>query len=259
MSERLTERQLRLHPHCVYCGGTEPAVQADHVPPKAVFKLRRRPQGLEFSACAACHKGTRNTDAVAALTARSWPNLDTDEERDELRRLMGGVLRNVPPVADELHRGFSFPSEVPPDVTAALDGEEVIAMDFTVRRAVLDAFGARVALAMHYDLTGNALSERGGVWVRTYTNVENMQGEALPPELGGVLGPTLALLQKGLTAEDDFQFARRRLDDCAGTTSFAAFRQSFAFLAVAYPDAEDFPMPVRDDLFRPGFLIGYPL
>lgn len=259
MGERLRARQLRLHPHCVYCGGAERADQTDHVPPKAIFKLKRRPEGLEFSTCAACHKGTRNMDAVAALTARSWPNLETDDEREELQRLMGGVLRNVPPVADEIHRGFSFKASVPPEVATAVEGQEVIAMDFTVRRAVLDAFGARIALAMHYDLTGNALPEQGGVWVRTYTNVENIRGEALPAELDQVLGPTLALLQKGLTAEADFQMARRQLDDYAGTGLFASFRQSFAFLAVAYPDARDFPSPLQEDLFHPGFLIGYPL
>lgn len=259
MGERLTARQLRLHPWCVYCGGNQPAEQVDHVPPKAIFRLKRRPQGLEFSACSACHKGTRNMDAVAALTARSWPNLGSDEEREELTRLMGGVLRNVPPVADELHRGFSFRSEVPPDVASAVGEQEVIATDFTVRRAVLDAFGARFALAMHYDLTGTILAETGGVWVRTYTNVENMRGEALPRQLDGILGPTLALLQKGLRSEDDFQFAGRRLDDYGGSTVFATFRQSFACLAVAYPEAHDFPGPLHDDLFRPGFLIGYPL
>lgn len=259
MGERLTERQLRLHPLCVYCGGSRPAVETDHVPPKAVFKLKLRPQGLEFSACAACHKGTRHIDAVAALTARSWPNLQTEEEREELKRLMGGVLRNVPPVAYELHRGFTSASTVPPELAAVLGGQEVITIDFTVTRAILDAFGARIALAMHYDLTGRPLPEAGGVWVRTYSNTEQMRGEALPSELGHVLGPTLALMQKGLTAEDDFQFARRHLDDYAGTASFSTFRQSFALLAAAYPDADDFPSSLRDDLFRPGFLVGFPL
>jgi len=197
-------------------------------------------------------------DAVAALTARSWPNLASDEERDELQSLMGGVLRNVPVVRDELARGFAATESVPEDIQTAV-GAEVIVMEFGVRRAILEAFGARVGLALHYKLTGQVLSEAGGVWVRVFTNVENIRGEALPEELSDVLGPSLALMQKGLRAEEDFQVALRRLDDHAGTTAFASYRQSFASLSVAYPDASDFPRMLQDELYRPGFLVGYPL
>jgi hypothetical protein len=197
-------------------------------------------------------------DAVAALTARSWPNPSTDEERAELQKLMQGVLRNVPPVRDEMARGYAAQEAVPDDI-AALVGDQVHVMDFSVRRAILEAFGARLGLALHYDLTSMPLPEEGAVWTRAYTNVENFRGEALPRELDGVLGPTVALMQKGLTAENDFHCARRHLDDYSGTASFSAFRQSFAILAVCYPVAEDFPVPLHDQLFRPGFLQGFPL
>lgn len=255
---RLGAKLRALHPKCVYCGGGASMAQVDHVPPKAIFALKRRPEGLEFPACAPCHAGTRNMDAVAALTARSWPNLVTDEERAELAELMGGVLRNVPPVRDELARGFAAKEAIPDDILASV-GADVIVMDFGVRRAILEAFGARVGLALHYQLTGKIVGEEGGVWVRAFTNIQNMRGEALPTELDGRLGPTLALMQKGLRAEEDFQVAQRALDDYGGTAAFASFRQSFAFLSVVYPSAADFPKPLHDDLFRPGFLIGYPL
>jgi hypothetical protein len=258
MGKKLTTRTITAHPMCVYCGGGAAAQQVDHVPPIAMFTLRRRPQGLEFSTCEQCHKGTRNMDAVAALTARSWPNLATDDEREELQRLMGGVLRNVPPVRDELARGYATQEAVPSDIAAAV-GEDVHVMDFTVRRAILEAFGARIALALHYDLTGSPLSEAGGVWAHVYTNVENLRGLALPEQLDGLLGPTIALMQKGLAAEKDFHCARHRLEEHAGTVSFSAFRQSFAVLAICYPAVDDFPPDLRDDLFQPGFLQGYPV
>ena len=138
--------------------------EVDHVPPIAMFTLRRRPEGLEFSACAECHRGTRNMDAVAALTARSWPNLETDAERDELGRLMRGVLKNVPPVADELRRGFVAETPVPEDVRQAVGTDRVIVMDFSVRRAILEAFGARVGMALHYLKAGSVLPDSGAVW-----------------------------------------------------------------------------------------------
>ena len=81
----------------------------------------------------------------------------------------------------------------------------------------------------------------------------------MPKALDGVIGPTIALMQKGLRAEEDFVCAARVLDDYAGTASFAAFRQSFATLAICYRNANDFPEETRLDLFRPGFLAGYPV
>lgn len=257
---RLSARMRVDHPVCVYCGGGGLTEQADHVPPIAMFSLKRRPEGLEFPACGPCHRGTRKIDAVAALTARSWPNLTTHEERDELRELMGGVLRNIPPVAHELHMGFRYAKPVPGDVQSAVGAAEpVIVMDFTVRRAILEAFGARIGLAFHYMETGEVLPEAGAVWCRAFTNVENIRGEALPADLEEALGPTLVLMQKGLRAEDDFQCATRRVDDYGGVISFASFRKSFAVLAVTYPNVGDFPEPLHSEVFRPGFLIGYPL
>ncbi len=132
-------------------------------------------------------------------------------------------------------------------------------MDFSVRRAVLEAFGARVGMALYYQMTGCILPEDGGVWARPFTNVEHIRGDGLPASVSEVLGPTLALMQKGLRAEEDFQVAMRPLDDYDGATSFAMFRQSFAVLAVAYANANDFPTEMQRDIFRPGFLVGYPL
>lgn len=258
--KRLSERVRVDHPVCVYCGGGGVTEQADHVPPIAMFSLKRRPEGLEFPACGRCHEGTRRIDSVAALTARSWPNLASVEEREELGELMRGVLRHVPPVAHELAMGFAANAPVPDEVQAAVGpSSPVIVMDFTVRRAILEAFGARIGLAFHYMETGEVLPGEGAVWSRAYTNVENILGEALPGDLGDALGPTLALMQKGLRAEEDFQFATRRLDDYNGVISFASFRQSFATLAVTYPSIDDFPADLRGEVFRPGFLIGYPL
>lgn len=116
-------------------------------------------------------------DAVAALTARSWPNLPSDAERDELQALMGGVLRNVRPVAFELERGFAANEAIPEDIQAAVGhGEEIIVMDFTVRREVLSAFGARFGLAMYYQRTSEILGEGGAVWAHVFTNVQNIRG-----------------------------------------------------------------------------------
>lgn len=258
--KRLSERVRADHPICAYCGGGGVTEQADHVPPIAMFSLKRRPEGLEFPACGRCHEGTRRIDSVAALTARSWPNLASEEERQELGELMRGVLRFVPPVAHELAMGFATDAPVPDKVQAAVGpSSPVIVMDFTVRRAILEAFGARIGLAFHYMETGQVLPEEGAVWCRAYTNVENIQGEALPGDLGAALGSTFALMQKGLRAEDDFQFATRRLDDYNGVVSFASFRQSFAILTATYASINDFPSEVRGEVFRPGFLIGYPL
>jgi hypothetical protein len=90
-------------PSCIYCGGDVAAVSIDHVPPRAMFRGRRRPKGLEFASCKGCNEGTGRADLVAALLGRVAPDAKDDEERTELKRLLEGVANNVPGLLEEMH------------------------------------------------------------------------------------------------------------------------------------------------------------
>jgi hypothetical protein len=56
--KRAHGRVFEACPNCIYCGGEVPAVSIDHVPPRAMFRGRRRPKGLEFASCKGCNEGT---------------------------------------------------------------------------------------------------------------------------------------------------------------------------------------------------------
>jgi hypothetical protein len=66
-------------PYCIYCGGEVPAASIDHVPPRAMFRGRRRPKSLEFASCKNCNEGTGRADLVAALLSRVAPDAGDEE------------------------------------------------------------------------------------------------------------------------------------------------------------------------------------
>ncbi len=90
---------LTAHPWCIYCGGINPADTIEHMPPIAMFDDNQRPKGLEFSACQDCNNGTRLSDTVASLLARSYPDAS---KPDDLERLLGGVRNNIPGLIEEM-------------------------------------------------------------------------------------------------------------------------------------------------------------
>jgi hypothetical protein len=67
------------------------AQSVDHVPPRAMFRGRRRPKGLEFASCKNCNEGTGRADLVAALLSRVAPDARDEEEEAELKKLLSGV------------------------------------------------------------------------------------------------------------------------------------------------------------------------
>jgi hypothetical protein len=74
---------LEACPYWIYCGGEVPAVSIDHVPPRAMFRGRRRPKGLEFASCKNCNDGTGRADLVAALLSSVAPDARDEEEGAE--------------------------------------------------------------------------------------------------------------------------------------------------------------------------------
>lgn len=68
-----TQRLLRVHPYCCFCGGTVPAVSLDHQPARIMFPDRLRPKGLEFPACETCNAQTSpDTDNPPVRVETGW-------------------------------------------------------------------------------------------------------------------------------------------------------------------------------------------
>jgi hypothetical protein len=85
--KRRMHARLRAQPWCIYCGGVNEATTIDHMPPITIFDQRRRPRGLEFSACEPCNSGGRVAEKIVGLVTRMYPDLANDAGRQELKRL----------------------------------------------------------------------------------------------------------------------------------------------------------------------------
>jgi hypothetical protein len=96
---------LAAAPGCIYCAGENRATTIEHMPPISMFEGRQRPKGLEFPACDGCNGGTRHSDLVAAMLARSWPNPDTSIRQKDAKKYLSAVANNVPGVLQEMFVG----------------------------------------------------------------------------------------------------------------------------------------------------------
>lgn len=230
------------------------AVQVDHVPPIAVFTLRRRPEGLEFSTCAECHKGTRALDAVAGFYSRLFPEPVDEAGRQEGLKLYRGMINAVPEIGMEHVIGSMLPvdrsnAEL---MTKALGPGEHRNLFGPIARSYMDRFGARVALALHYQETGVPLPTSGKVHVRTMTNTALTRGD-LPEGMLEDMGGFRALMQKGLKSEDDFAFATVRGRDDTETLTFFRLRKSMGAIAFCFTNDPGDESP-NLTTFSPGFL-----
>lgn len=216
---------------CIYCSSNA-ATTIDHMPPISMFTRRERPSGLEFPSCEGCNRGARHADLVAALVGRAFS--DPLEGADgEFQGLLRAISQEVPEALLEMR---------PPRAHVKLAMRRLgllegggLRLDGPVVSGHLEAFAARLGLAMHFEHTGLAVPPTGGVAVRVYSNLEVWEGKT-PPELADLLPPPKTLRQGRKSAEGQFLYAARPTDGGRMTLSAASFRQSFAVLAISTDD-----------------------
>ncbi|MCA0245843.1 MAG: hypothetical protein LCH93_04415 [Proteobacteria bacterium] len=254
--KRLTLFQrMQIHqPWCVFCGGNTPGTSSDHVPPKTVFDFKDRPKGMEFMQCEGCRQGTRKIDQVAGLMARMYSTSPGNKKnRIEIRKIIEGVGNNASEVLHELRLESTVSADhmsrrALPDAAAVLSAGPIM-------RSYMNAFGARIALALHYKSTGRILPESGGVFARWQTNHSIIDNE-VPETLMALLGTPQALEQGRKSTANQFFYQSKAEQNGSQSAHFFAFRVSFSITAFAFDDFNDmkdaWSMP--DNLFRPGFL-----
>jgi hypothetical protein len=246
-------------PWCIYCGGTTRGTNADHMPPFAVFDLRKRwdSGAMVYLSCEPCREGTRKMDAVAGLISRLYATKPaTPAVKQEIRGCFAGVSKKMPEVLKEIRiekdlRGASFKLGALPDAAAVFTTGPLI-------NSYLTAFGARVALALHYELTREILPVSGGVFVHWMSNHAIVDNQ-IPEAFLAMLGPPATLTQGKQTVEDQFHY-QSLAEGHARSAHFAAFHVSFAIQAFVMRDFDEMAHVARglpQRIFRPGFLRGY--
>jgi hypothetical protein len=254
--QRLREKLLAANPHCIYCGGAEPATTIDHVPPRAVFDGCLRPQGLEFSACEPCNNGAGRDELLAALISRMYPNIETDAERREMRQLLGAVSNNFPGLLPEMlpslrqaRNALRVADRLPPS-------SHVMNLGSPRLQRALYRFAAKVGYALHYELTKKIVPADGAARAWIYTNYQALT-KGIPDELKQIIGPETTLRQGSWTVSDQFQYSSLATDTGTMSAHFAGFRFSFAIVAFVAEHADNVELLEGKDnttLFRPGCL-----
>ncbi|WP_421761600.1 hypothetical protein [Devosia sp.] len=243
----------KTQPHCIYCGGIVPTTSCDHCPPVSIFEGADRPRGLEFGACYDCHQGTRELDLIAAMASRIFPDPTTDIGKADVRKHIHGFVNNHPDLAAMFITGDE----------PALDwqGRQAYPIDVhsqpRLHRA-LNAFSARIGLALFRELTGGAVPRDSVAIARWYSNFE-LENESTIESLLHSLGAprTLAMGRKNVLEQFRY-WGGAATDDSSQFVSFAAFRESFGTLTIIRTaDGPEVDLEDTQNAFRPGFLNGF--
>lgn len=242
MSRSLSKAVLSANPWCVFCGGRQPAETVDHIPPISVFTGRDRPKGLEFSACHSCNQGTRRYDQVFALLSRFHGDEEGSEQyQNDIQQLIIAISNNYPEIITEL-TGAAHPSynqgallEVGPNIFNTISH-----------------IGAKIGLALHFELKKRIVPLHGGVLVSPIFNFEAMQ-EGLPSEILAFFPHEKTLMQGKKSVPNQFTYSS--LHEGNISAHWVTFRQAFGLQIFVVEDLESLGGKFDRELFvQPGWI-----
>lgn len=212
-------------PTCTYCG-VNPTTSVDHCPPIAIFDNRFRPAGLEFGACEACHRATRDIDNVVALVARV--------NSGEGRHLPGEVLKYLESLRNNypsIHRSIT-PADDDSNVTIGPYGVEVdmAKNDPSELHRTMIAFAGRFGLAMYRAANQRLPDENTTIFASWFPSHFAFAQELMDEFKRIAPGQTLEQGREGVW--DQFRYNTAwRIDGSRRFATYAEFRESFAVYA----------------------------
>ncbi len=173
------QRFLLDHPWCAFCGGTEPAVEPEHCPPRSFFQHRQWPVGFEFPICKSCNAETSDDDLLIAVLGRMNPFDDTFSADGRTPGLLKGVNTQFDKLLEEMMPSTtrearqinrSLGIRPPPGYLHRESG--VLKIPRRVHVAVCSV-GRKLAKGVFYKYsTGKAFPKDGTMLLSWYSNVE---------------------------------------------------------------------------------------
>ncbi|MER9892393.1 hypothetical protein NKJ40_09840 [Mesorhizobium sp. M0119] len=237
--ETFSQRIRREQPFCIFCGGTTPSETVEHYPPRIIFEGKHRPMGLEFGACRVCNEASREADLIVAMLSRIMPDSRTEAARQEVKRLIGAVLRipgfaqEVRPEMDQLGTLLRYR-----DIAAQLPSWNFLRIDGPIVAKAMTIFASKLGIAMHTATTRRILPLSGAVAVQWYSNLQAYE-DKLPKEFLAMCGPGKTLRQGAFQVGDQFRVSSALPSDGLVSGHFAIFRDSFGILMGVAEQAED--------------------
>jgi hypothetical protein len=245
---------LANEPRCIYCG--DPHSTLEHMPPRSMFVLKRRPSGFEFAACTECNRATSPADLVASFFARLNQSYRGDrrliaEAADRKRKL----IELAPGLLEEFFRPNKRQRVWGRDGLVATPLVQINA-DGPLTKAYLTVFAAKLGMALFREHVGHALPLNGAVYTKYFLNAgisrDTAEGMLRIMPIGGTL-------RQG-TFQVPEQFAYRY--NCDGGSIIAAlagFHSNLHILTIATSRPDFFKLPdaaiPHVDTVRPGELV----
>ena len=226
---------LQRMPYCIYCGGVEPAVTIDHMPPRICFRWKHRPQGLEFPSCKICNEGASHADYVAGLVSRFYETDGGVGYPDELFNMYRSLPSNVPGLLEELKKPRGSEKIALNRLPANMRNGGLLNVSGPILSSHMEVFCPKLGLALHFDATKKVLTNAGGIATRWFTNFELFTGD-FPEDIKNIFQMPQTLVQGRKEVSDQFQYASVRGDSDNLCAYFASFRLSFSVVAFVAQD-----------------------
>ena len=234
VKQRSTAEFVQNFPVCCLCG-ERPTATREHMPPKALFENKHRPDQLVMPACDECNRGTSTADLVVSVISR-WGFEQTPYGQADHSKLISQIRIQAPDVLREWEEAFTPTMQrrgqlhlkrqgldLPPGTPLVTIGP------LTVRH--LNVFSHKVVLALYFEHFKRALSNDGRVQAFWRSKEDFHHG--IPLALINIMGGYNKLVQgrwdTGKTFE--YKFGTNVADGMFGC--FVRFRQGLYVLGFA--------------------------
>ena len=214
-----------------------------------MFTGKLRPNGFEFAACDECNQKTKMADLFAALVGRVYPDSQSDIERNDIKKILAALSRNLPAVLLEMKIGRAGQKLARRD-TMIVDDGGFLRLSGPIATELLDIFAHKLGLALHYEATGKVLPVGGGIATRVYSNVEAIQ-QRIPSEIFKMLPKPKTLRQGSWGVENQFSYSMSVTEDGKMGLSFASFRYSISVVSVTAENIAAFETTDRPASMNP--------
>ncbi|MRH93930.1 hypothetical protein [Agrobacterium tumefaciens] len=173
-----------------------------------------------------------------AMITRFFPGPKDQSHVDAFRKLTRSAEYNNPGILAEmkvdqasvLHRLGSSAFNLPNWNFVNLGGPIV--------SKAIDAFSRKMAMALHFELTGNIVPKSAYLFVEHYSNVDALTDD-LPADMMEHLGPGRSLQMGEKHVYDQFAYRNAQVDGSSITIHMVFYRQALATLLIVYPNASD--------------------
>jgi hypothetical protein len=242
---------LERFPFCIYCGVA--ATTIEHMPPIQMFRLRARPKGLEFPSCVECNNGTSDSDLVASLLGRVYPDAKSQLAQAEIKKLLAAVANNIPGLLQEMMVDEAGQKNAARGIPNMPPVVAVLRANGPILERHMRIFGAKLGFALHYEAHGAPVPKKGGVMALYFTNANAARGE-LPREIINMLPNRQTLKQGTKHVSDQFSYSWLLTDERRHTAFYAVFNDSFAILVTTALDRAEFleRHAAKHTLYAPG-------